>query len=140
MSRALKIVVVDDDTDDMQLMQHAANEAKLTNPMVYLEGGVQLFDLLKGPDLDSIGIIMLDLNMPGMDGREIIRLMKLHNEWKKIPVIIFSTSDSKDDVKLTYSSGAASYIKKPLSFSKLVSILQAIKVYWFENALLPNQP
>lgn len=137
MTGSLKIIVVDDDADDKQLMHHAFAEARVVNPVVYLDGGEQLFEFLNTTQPKDIGIILTDLNMPGMDGREMLRLLKLNTQWKETPVIIFSTSDSIDDIRRTYSLGAASYIAKPLTFNQLVSILRIISAYWFENVLLP---
>jgi two-component system response regulator len=137
MSQLLKIIVVDDDEDDKQLLQHAVKEAEIANPVVYLEGGEQLLEFLNTPEAEGIGFILLDLNMPVMDGREVLRVMKLNTVWRKLPIIIFSTSDNHEDIKQAYSLGAVSYITKPLSFVKLVSVMKAVKDFWFESASLP---
>jgi two-component system response regulator len=137
MSQLLKIIVVDDDEDDKQLLQHAIKEAGIANPVVYLEGGEQLLEFLNTPESENIGFILLDLNMPVMDGREVLRVMKLNTVWRKVPIIIFSTSDNHEDVRQAYGLGAVSYITKPLSFVKLVSVMKAVKDFWFESATLP---
>jgi CheY-like chemotaxis protein len=84
------------------------------------------------------GIILLDLNMPKMSGLEALRLMKQNEEWKKIPVIIFSNSDYEGDINESYMLGASGYMVKPNSFDKLILCAGCIKTYWLENIKLPR--
>ncbi|MDB5281669.1 MAG: response regulator receiver protein [Bacteroidota bacterium] len=139
MNSHLQIIVVDDDHDDKQLFQFALKEAGGENPTEFFDDGMQLLQFLDSSGVNNIGIILLDLNTPVMDGRETLKRLKDNHDWKKIPVIIFSTSDSPEDIRLSYISGAAAYIIKPLGFSKLVEIARAIKIFWFESAILPNR-
>ena len=85
------------------------------------------------------GLLMLDLNMPKLSGFELLQTIKAHEEWRKIPVIIFSTSDYEGDIERCYALGAASYIVKPLSYEKLVSMFKIIKDYWFGVVQLPHK-
>lgn len=128
------MLVLDDDSDDRQLIQHAINEAGIVNPVQYFESGEELFELLV--NATDIGIIILDLHLGGMDGYDVLKYLKQNSEWRKIPAIVLSTSDYVEDVKKIYELGAAGYIIKPASFSRLVAIMQAIKVYWFESVVL----
>ena len=83
-------------------------------------------------------IIMLDLNMPGMGGREILKNTRKMQKLKVIPVIIFSTSDDQKDVKYCYEVGASSYIQKPVSFNILQTVCKRIEEYWLKTAILPK--
>ena len=81
---------------------------------------------------------MLDLNMPKMDGREALKNLKANNAFKKIPVIVFSTTKNELEVKRCYDLGANTYIVKPVSFNSLVNTIDHICTYWFKTATLPS--
>lgn len=97
----------------------------------------QLIDMLQEiPSQPTI--ILLELNMPRLDGRQTLTLLKTDERFKHIPVLIFTTSNSPDDIALTYKLGANSYFTKPASFVGLMEILALISKYWFEQAALPS--
>ena len=81
---------------------------------------------------------MLDLNLPGTDGREVLAKMKEDESSKKIPVIVFSTSSNPEDIEICYKWGANSYMLKPMNISELQKSLKISIVYWFEVVVLPN--
>ena len=83
-------------------------------------------------------LILLDLNMPKKDGREALQEIKAHADLRKIPVVVLTTSEAKEDITQCYELGASSYIKKPVSFDGLVKALKALKQYWFEIVELPG--
>ena len=101
----------------------------------YLKRDSPYDDLEKYPRPD---IILLDLNMPRKDGREALAEIKGSDDLKSIPVIIFTTSNSADDIQITYKMGSSSYITKPGSFDELVKVTEEIENYWSKTVLLPG--
>lgn len=144
MNSSLFIMIAEDDADDRFLMQKAIDELGHSDMKVeFVENGVELLE-----ELDKIKshttinkyprFILLDLNMPKMDGREVLKNIKNHDEFKKIPVIIFSTTKSQLEVKRCYDLGANTYIVKPVNFDLLVETVQQIRTYWLETATLAD--
>ncbi|MBN2533246.1 MAG: response regulator [Spirochaetales bacterium] len=138
------IIMAEDDDDDRVIIQDALKEAGISIPVKCVENGEELMDLLlhrkhysdEDESLKPI-FILLDLNMPRMDGRKTLELIKKDESLKKIPVIVFTTSDSQEDISWTYSCGASSFITKPFSFHSVVDIMKVIKKYWLEIVTLP---
>ena len=83
-------------------------------------------------------MVLLDLNMPGLDGRKTLQLIKENNVLKQIPVIILTTSADERDIEACYQMGANTYVQKPVSFDGLIEAIKRLKEYWFEIALLPK--
>jgi CheY-like chemotaxis protein len=138
------IIMAEDDEDDRIIIQDALKEAGITLPVKCVENGEELMDLFlhqrDNPEkIDALKpvFILLDLNMPRMDGRKTLELLKKDENLRKIPVIIFTTSDSPEDIAWTYSCGASSFITKPFSFRSIVDIMKTIKKYWLEIVSLP---
>ena len=130
------IIVAEDDVDDKLLIQDAfeANDIKGEN-IFFVENGDELITRLNGPSRHPV-LIMLDLNMPKKDGRETLREIKNDDLLKHIPVIIFTTSSSEDDIRLTYKHGGNTFFTKPALFNDLVDVIGIIKKYWLEKAAL----
>ncbi len=143
MNTAVPILMADDDADDRYLLKSAFEDCRLTNPLHFVEDGVQLMDYLlrKGAYSETgypaPGLILLDLNMPRMDGREALRAIKTHPELKSIPVIILTTSKSDEEILNTYVSGANCFITKPVSFDELMGVVSSIGKFWLETASIP---
>ena len=134
------ILVADDDKDDTALLKYAFKEADIRNPVCFVDNGEELLDFLKSSELKGIEmpcIILLDLNMPKIGGHAALKLMKENSKWRKIPVLVFSTSDFEDDITQVYNLGAASYIIKPPRYADLLKLVKAIKVYWIDSVALP---
>ncbi len=135
--------MADDDPDDRMLMQQALLENDLPNSIEFVENGSDLMDYLysKGKFLleKTIrpGLILLDLNMPKMDGREALRLIKSDPDLRRIPVIILTTSQAEEDIYQTYGLGVNSFISKPVHFNELVNVTREIGNYWFGTVALP---
>jgi CheY-like chemotaxis protein len=91
----------------------------------------------KPEDSPRPGLIILDLNMPRMDGREALKELKAKPEWKKIPVVVFTTSTAEPDIARVYELGANSFISKPASFDSLVGLMKSVADYWFKAVVLP---
>lgn len=140
------ILIVEDDPEDRMLAEDAINESQPIFPVRFLEDGEQLLAYLqhkgKFQEEDSNptpGVIVMDLNMPRLDGREALAKIKAHPVFKSIPVIILTTSNSTKDIENCYSLGANSYITKPRNYRELVKIMEMIKNYWYDLNELPGK-
>lgn len=145
MNKSVTILIADDDADDRLMIRDALSESRLVNNLNFVENGEELLDYLlhrgKFMNLETSprpGLILLDLNMPKMDGREALKEIKSHPELKRIPVVVFTTSKAEEDVYRTYNLGVNSFVTKPVTFDSLVNIVQEIGRYWFEIVELPN--
>jgi two-component system response regulator len=144
--RAVAILMADDDEDDRLLAREALNESKVLNEFHAVEDGLELMKYLRreaqysdGVRYPSPSLILLDLNMPRMDGREALALIKADPALRSIPVIILTTSKAEEDMLRGYELGAASYITKPVTFEKLVELMRSLGRYWIEFVELPNR-
>lgn len=138
------ILIGEDDADDRFLLQAAFEENGFTDKLTYMENGVELLEFLHsieataGNDLSALPrFILLDLNMPKKDGREVLREIKQHVLFRKIPVIIFSTTNNEQEMKRCYELGANSYITKPNSFENLLKTVAALRSYWIHTVGIP---
>ena len=145
LSKAQTILVVEDSDDDYEATIRAFKKANLHNPVTWCKSGRDALDFLKheGNYKDVAqnmrpGLILLDLNMPGLDGRKTLQLIKEDNALKQIPVIILTTSSDERDVEACYQMGANTYVQKPVDFDGLIEAIKRLKEYWFEIALLPK--
>lgn len=142
--KTLIILMADDDADDRLLAQDAMQESRVLNELHFVENGVQLLSYLRGDDEFSDrtlypmpGLILLDLNMPKMDGREALAAIKADTRLRRIPVVILTTSKAEEDMVKGYDLGAASYITKPVTFDALVELMRTLGKYWVEFVELP---
>ena len=138
------ILMADDDKDDRMMTEKALRKNRVINPMLFLEDGEELVDYLqrKGKYADPRSsprpcFILLDLNMPRMDGRKALEIIKADPDLKKIPVVVLTTSKAEEDIVRTYKMGANSFITKPVHFEGLVSVMESLKNYWLEIVELP---
>ncbi|MCE3232209.1 MAG: response regulator [Rickettsiaceae bacterium] len=132
------ILIVEDSEDDFDATRRAFTKANLLNPIEHAVSGDKALEYLKNEGNCKPGLILLDLNMPGLDGRMTLEIIKQHRNLKKIPVVILTTSDDERDVKACYELGANTYIQKPVDFDGLICAIKQLKEYWFEIALLPK--
>jgi CheY-like chemotaxis protein len=147
MTRTLSITILmaDDDPDDRALARDALVESRLRNEMVFVEDGQQVLDYLRrqgkfAPPAHAPrpGLILLDLNMPRMDGREALKEIKGDPELRRIPIIVLTTSKAEEDVFRSYDLGASSFITKPVTFGSLVDTMRSLGRYWLEIVELPD--
>ena len=138
------LVMVDDDEDDCLLVEAALYEAYLKCDFHCVKDGLQVLDYLnrRGPyyEADSAprpDLILLDLNLPSMSGREVLKNLKANQHFRSIPVIILTTSSNEDDIVFCYDMGANTYIVKEPSFAGLLAAIKVVKEYWLETATLP---
>jgi CheY-like chemotaxis protein len=141
----ITILICDDDEDDRLLTRQALEAAHVANTLRFVEDGVQLLDYLyqRGKYSGEAGLaprpglILLDLNMPNMDGREALAILKADPSLREIPVVMLSESRLDEDIARSYGLGATSYIAKPITFSRLVDAMNALGRYWLEIVELP---
>ncbi len=137
------ILMADDDDDDFLLTKKALDESKLLNDLYRVKDGEELLDYLRNDNKSSKkhclrpGVILLDLNMPKMDGREALKELKTDPNLKNIPVVVFTTSKAEEDIIRSYQLGVNSFITKPVKFEDLIQVMQALGRYWFEIVELP---
>ncbi|MCF2910513.1 response regulator [Pseudoalteromonas sp. DL2-H2.2] len=143
-TRRINILMADDDEDDRLLTQDALQESRVLNNLNFVQDGVELLAYLNNepPFEDKTkhprpSIILLDLNMPRMDGREALQKIKSNPTLRSIPVVILTTSKEEEDKLRGYDLGAASYISKPVNFDGLVELMRQLGKYWIEIVELP---
>ena len=143
--RPVTILIADDDPDDRMLARDALSESKLANAVQFVEDGQELLDYLRrqgrfaDPTLSPTpGIILIDLNMPRVDGRTAIQALKADATLCHIPVIVLTTSSAEEDIFRSYALGVSSYITKPVSFDALVRLMKRVGQHWLEIVELPT--
>lgn len=139
------ILLVEDSIDDYEATERALRKSNLYNTVRWMSSGEEAMQYLRqeGPfaaDPEAVrpGIILLDLNMPGMDGRRVLQQIKGDPRLRSIPVVVLTTSSDERDIERCYEFGANTYIQKPVSFVGLIDAVRSLKEYWFEIALLPK--
>jgi CheY-like chemotaxis protein len=140
----ITILMADDDDDDRMLAKKALRGSRLANDMRFVVDGEDLMRYLRrqppyagGVGAPRPGIILLDLNMPKMDGREALSEIKNDSDLRQIPVVVLTTSRADEDIVRTYDLGVNSFITKPVTFEGLVDVMQTLSRYWFEIVDLP---
>lgn len=143
--RSITILMADDDADDRLLAREAMEETRLANDFRFVCDGEELLRYLRheGPYADPAssprpGLILLDLNMPRMDGREALAEIKRDPALRRIPVVVMTTSKAEEDIFRSYEGGAASFIPKPVTFEGLVEVMKTLGRYWVQIVELPK--
>ena len=143
-AKSITIVLADDDPDDRLLAREALEESRLANELVTVEDGTELLDYLlcqgryEGRPGGNPGLVLLDLNMPRVDGREALAAIKTHESLRSIPVVVLTTSKAEEDILRTHDLGVNSFITKPVSFDELVAVMRDLGRYWLEIVELPT--
>ena len=143
--KPITVLLAEDDADDRLTVREAFVEARLLNDLRYVVDGQDLMDYLLHEGKYTApaaaprpGIILLDFNMPKMDGREALREIKANPDLRRIPVVVLTTSKAEEDVFRSYDLGANSFITKPVTFSSMVETIKVLGEYWFEIVELPK--
>ena len=139
------LLVIEDSDEDFEAFGRIMRKSSVTNPIYRCIDGDDALDFLyhNGEYIDWAkaprpSIILLDLNLPGTDGREVLEQLKQDDEFKTIPVVVFTTSSNPKDIEVCYQYGVNGYILKPIDVKKLTRTLQVFIDYWFEAVLLPD--
>lgn len=142
--RPMTILMADDDEDDRLLAKEAFAECGLDVDLHFVEDGEELLDYLhgRGPWAESPmpSLILLDLNMPRKDGRETLAAIRENPAFRRIPVLVITTSKAEEDVQRSYDLGVSSFLSKPTTYESLCVLAREITHYWFETVRLPGQP
>lgn len=140
---SLHILMADDDPDDRLLALDALQECGVPNVLSTVGDGEELLEFLRregryAPPVEAPRptLILLDMNMPRMDGREVLAVMKADEHLRRIPVVVLTTSRAADDVYRSYDLGANAYIGKPVTFTELVDVLRTISEHWLKRVLI----
>lgn len=143
--KTITILIADDDPDDRLLIKESLEEARLANPLHFVEDGVELIEYLQRQNqYENLagnplpGLILLDLNMPRKNGIEALQEIKADQGLRQIPIVVFTTSKTEEDIIRTYNLGVNSFISKPVSFQAFVDVVKTLTKYWFEIVELPQ--
>jgi CheY-like chemotaxis protein len=144
-SKASVIVMAEDDLDDRLLIKDALAESNWPADLRFVDNGEEMMEYLtrSGKYADPAEsprptLILLDLNMPRKDGREVLREVKGRADLKQIPVVVLTTSKADSDIQKIYELGANSFISKPVEFDSLVKVMRLLSQYWLQTVELPN--
>jgi CheY-like chemotaxis protein len=142
-SRGLPVILVaEDDLGDRVLLEQAFRTAGISADMRFTADGEEFLAYLRREppweDAKKPDLILLDLNMPRMDGREVLREIKADPEWRSVPVVVLTNSRAPEDILAAYDSGANTYVPKPSSLEELTEIIKALFEFWFKIVVLPS--
>ena len=141
-SHAIEILLVEDNPGDARLTLEAFQEGRVINKLTVVTDGVEALNYLRrqGPyaGAPAPDLILLDLNLPKMDGRQVLAEIKADPELKTIPVVVLTTSASQDDIARAYGSHANCYIRKPVDLDQFLRVVQSIESFWLSLVMLPG--
>lgn len=141
--KALQVLMVEDNPDDVDLTREALKDAKVVVDMEVVQDGVEAMAFLRReggyaqaprPDL-----VLLDLNMPRKDGREVLAEIKADPNLRRIPVVVLTTSQAEEDIMRAYDLHVNCYIAKPVDFEQFIKVVKAIEGFWFSVVTLPRE-
>jgi CheY-like chemotaxis protein len=139
---ARELLVIEDSPEDFEATRRTLVKGGLSNPIVHLSDGDEALEYLFGPRPRRgrralPGLILLDLNLPGTDGRQVLARLKADPDLAQVPVVVLTTSRDHRDVRECYRAGANSYIQKPVDLSGFQRALRTLRYYWFVVVVLP---
>lgn len=141
-ARPIRILMVEDNPADIDLTKEALSEGKMHLEVFSVEDGVQAMEFLRNEgdhaDAPRPDLILLDLNLPRMDGREVLTAVKSDPDLKRIPVVVLTTSKAEEDIVTAYSEHANCYVRKPVQFDEFMKVVHAIQEFWFSIVILPQ--
>jgi chemotaxis family two-component system response regulator Rcp1 len=141
--KPIELLLVEDSEADVRLTIEALREAKVKNRLWVVEDGVEAVDFLRRQgrhaDAPRPDLILLDLNLPRKDGRQVLKEIKTDDSLKRIPVVILTTSKSEEDVLRAYDLHANCYITKPVDFNRFMEVVKSIETFWLTIVRLPDE-
>ena len=142
----ITVLLAEDDPEDIYLIGEALEEVAIPNQLKIVQNGEELLDYLyqRGDFSDPSesprpGLVLLDLNMPRLDGREALSQIKADSDLRRIPIVVLTTSKAQEDILNTYNLGISGYISKPVSFSGLLEVIKSLGTYWLQTVQLPPE-
>ncbi len=139
------VLLVEDDPEDQALTKRAFGKAVFRADLRIVSDGQEAMDYLLGKGKFSApqsapkpNLILLDLNMPNLDGPEVLKRVRAHPDLRRIPIVVLTTSNHEEDVLRSYDSGCNSFITKPLEMDAFINVLSHLEDYWFDLATLPS--
>lgn len=138
----MNILLVEDNPGDVRLTKEAFKEGNIAINLNVVMDGVEALKYLKRKEpyahVSLPDLILLDLNLPKMDGREVLEEIKMDPELRRLPVVILTTSNAEQDIMKSYNLYVNCYINKPVDFDKFFEIIKKIEEFWFNTAILPS--
>jgi len=139
--RPIDILLVEDNPADVRLTREALREAKVINSLHVVRDGMEALDFLHKRDRyansPSPDLILLDLNLPKKDGREVLAEIKQNEKWKRIPVVVLTTSKAEEDIVRSYDLHANAYVTKPVDLMRFIEVMRVLEEFWLAVVTLP---
>lgn len=143
MNGVIHVLLVEDDAGDVELTREALNDSKLALELHVVEDGEKALQFLRHDppykDAPQVDLVLLDLNLPRVDGREVLRTMKSDDALKSVPVVVVTTSDAESDILRSYHLGANCYVTKPVGLDQFVHVVKSIEAFWLTVVKLPSR-
>ncbi len=140
--KAAKILLIEDNPGDIRLTQEAFKDSKIPIELSVVTDGVEAIDFLrkrnKYSNAETPELVLLDLNLPKKDGREVLEDIKADSDLRRIPVIVLTTSVAESDIKQSYNLHANCYINKPVDFDAFSKVIELIEDFWLSTVILPS--
>jgi len=139
--RPIEILLVEDNQGDVRLTQEALKEGKVRNKLHIARDGVEAMAFLRrqelGADTPRPDLILLDLNLPRKDGREVLAEIKADPDLRRIPVVVLTTSQAEEDIVKSYDLHANCYVTKPVDLDRFIHVVKSVEDFWLEIVRLP---
>jgi len=130
MHRPRAILLLEDDIVDATAVERILKELNITSPLIHLNNGKEALEYLRNTNNQRPALVLLDLDMPEMNGLDFLKAIKADETLKELPVVVLTTSDDSQDKEESFNYGVAGYIVKPINYSQFVEVFKTIKLYW----------
>lgn len=142
--RPIEILLIEDSPGDVRLTREALRESKMATHLSVVGNGVDAMDFLrragKYADAPNVDLVILDLNLPKKDGRQVLEEIKSDPDLKEKPVVIFTTSSAETDIRKSYDLHANCYVTKPMELDRYMQVMRVIDEFWLSTVQLPGKP
>ncbi|HYE06243.1 MAG TPA: response regulator [Planctomycetota bacterium] len=135
---APRILIIDDNNADIELVREAFSENDIAATFTVANSGQQALDLLRSADTPAPDMILLDLQMPAMDGQQVLNALKADAATRSIPVVMMTSSERPEDISEAYGNAVSTYIVKPVQWGRLLNTVKSLEQFWFNAARLPR--